>query len=221
MTTKVAIVTGANKGIGFAIVRGLCKRFDGVVYLTARDVERGKNAVQELEKEGLKPNFHQLDVTDKQSLEVFRDYLKSKYDGIDVLVNNAAIAFKNSATEPASVQAEQTLFVNYFALLSTCDVLFPLLKPGARVVNVSSSAGHLTKIPSKELRNKFTDPSLTVSQLSKLMQSYIDSAKQETQVAEWGKSSYAVSKVGVTALTMIQQRLLADKGVYSLFLKFL
>ena len=114
MVSKVAVVTGANKGIGFAIVRGLCKRFEGVVYLTARDVERGQKAVADLEKEGLNPKFHQLDVTNKKSLEVFRDYIKSNYGGIDILVNNAAIAFKGDAPEPVHVQAEETLFVNYF-----------------------------------------------------------------------------------------------------------
>lgn len=212
MTANVAIVTGANKGIGFAIVRGLCKRFDGVVYLTSRDVGRGKKAVEELEKEGLNPKFHQLDITDKQSLTVFRDYVKKNYDGIDILVNNAAMAFKRNAHEPVAIQAEQTLFVNYFCLVSACEVLFPLLKNGARVVNISSSSGHLSKIPSVELRKKFTDPNLTISQLSEMMQAFINAAKQGTHTSHWGNSSYAVSKVGVTALTMIHQRALAERG---------
>lgn len=213
MTTKVAIVTGANKGIGFAIVRGLCKRFDGVVYLTSRDVGRGKKAIEELKKEGLSPKFHQLDITDKLSLEVFRDYVKENYSGIDVLVNNAATAFKVSATEPIAVQAEQTLFVNYFSLVSACEVLFPLLKPGARVVNISSSAGHLSRIPSQELRKKLTDPNLSITQLSELMQAFVNATKHGKHAAEWGNSSYAVSKVGVTALTMIHQRILEDQGL--------
>ena len=60
----------------------------------ARDVGRGKTAVAELEKEGLKPNFHQLDISDTQSITALRDYLKEKYGGFDLLVNNAAIAYK-------------------------------------------------------------------------------------------------------------------------------
>ncbi|XP_021185231.3 carbonyl reductase [NADPH] 3 [Helicoverpa armigera] len=213
MSSKVAIVTGANKGIGFAIVRGLCKRFDGVVYLTSRDIERGKKAVADLEKEGLKPKFHQLDITDKKSVEVFRDYIKEKYGGIDVLVNNAAIAFKAAATEPQSVQAEQTLFVNYFSLVSTCEILFPILKNGARVVNVSSSAGHLSRIPSQALKDRLSDEKLTIPELSKLMQDYIDAVKRGSYAEEWGKSSYVVSKVGVSALTNIQQRLVNDRDI--------
>ncbi|KAJ8705190.1 hypothetical protein PYW07_011017 [Mythimna separata] len=213
MSSKVAVVTGANKGIGFAIVRGLCKRFEGVVYLTARDEERGKNAVADLKKEGLNPKFHQLDVTDKKSLEVFRDYIKTNYGGIDILVNNAAIAFKSNATEPVAVQAEQTLFVNYFTLVSTCDVLFPILKNGARVINLSSSAGHLSNIPSAALRDRLKDENLTVEELSSLMQQFVDAAKQGTHAADWGNSSYVVSKVGVTALSNVQQRLLNDKDI--------
>ncbi|XP_034836981.1 carbonyl reductase [NADPH] 1-like [Maniola hyperantus] len=213
MSSKVAIVTGSNKGIGFAIVRGLCKRFEGAVYLTSRDVKRGEQAVADLQKEGLNPKYHQLDITEAKSVEVFRDYLKEKYGGIDVLVNNAAIAFKGDATDPVAVQAEQTLFVNYFCTLSTCEILFPILRDGARVVNVSSSAGHLSNIPSKKLRERFQDPALTISELSGLMRGYVEAAKLGTQAAEWGNSSYVVSKVGLTALTKIQQRLLNDRDI--------
>ena len=88
-------VTGSNKGIGFAAVRALCKQLDnGVVYLTSRNEERGKEAVAKLNKEGLKPQFHQLDIDDRTSVERLRDYLKKTYGGLDILINNAGIAFK-------------------------------------------------------------------------------------------------------------------------------
>lgn len=96
MSTRVAVVTGSNKGIGLAIVRALCKQFSGDVYLTARDSERGKAAVTQLSEEGLKPLFHQLDINDLESIQTLRDFLKEKYGGLDVLVNNAGIAFKGN-----------------------------------------------------------------------------------------------------------------------------
>nr|CAD7409723.1 unnamed protein product [Timema cristinae] len=185
---KVAVVTGANKGIGYAIVKDLCTKFDGAVYLTARDENRGKTAVSELQKLGLKPNFHQLDISDINSINTFRDYLQNKYGGLDVLINNAAIAYKNSALEPFGEQAENTQRVNYFNLLDVCHSLFPLLRPHARVVNVSSSMGHLTKIPDQEIRNKFA------------------TKKGEHTKYGWPDNSYSVSKVAVSALTIIQQR---------------
>ena len=62
----VAVVTGSNKGIGFGIVRALCKKFEGDVFLTSRDEGRGRAAVEDLEKEGLKPKYHVLDIGDKK-----------------------------------------------------------------------------------------------------------------------------------------------------------
>lgn len=75
------------------IVRGLCKKFDGDVYLTARDTTRGKAAVEKLKEQGLNPKFHQLDINDQKSVDELRDYIKNTHGGFDLLVNNAAIAF--------------------------------------------------------------------------------------------------------------------------------
>ena len=94
-STRVALVTGANKGIGFAIVRALCRQFQGDVVLTARDEPRGRAAVQQLQAEGLSPLFHQLDIDDRQSIRALRDFLRKEYGGLNVLVNNAGIAFKS------------------------------------------------------------------------------------------------------------------------------
>ena len=140
---SVAVVTGSNKGIGLGIVRALCKKFDGDVFLTSRDEGRGRAAVEDLEKEGLKPKYHLLDICDEASVVKLRDFMKESYGGIDVLVNNAGIAFKNAATEPFGHQARVTLATNYWANKRACEILFPILNPGARVVNMSSSCGFL------------------------------------------------------------------------------
>lgn len=92
--SRVALVTGGNKGIGFEIIRDLCQKFSGDVVLTARDEARGCAAVQKLQAEGLNPRFHQLDIDDPQSIHALRDFLLKEYKGLDVLVNNAGIAFK-------------------------------------------------------------------------------------------------------------------------------
>ncbi|XP_011062688.1 PREDICTED: carbonyl reductase [NADPH] 3-like [Acromyrmex echinatior] len=144
MIRRVAVVTGGNKGIGFAIVKALCQQYDGNVYLTARDITRGLNAVSELKKQGLDPKFYQLDINDDNSVNTFRDYLQNTYGGLDVLVNNAAIMFQSDATEPFGFQAEETIRVNYFSLRRMCTAFYPLLRPHARVVHVSSSFGCLS-----------------------------------------------------------------------------
>ena len=120
--TKVAIVTGGNKGIGFAIVKGLAKLFDGDVFLTARNIERGMAAVKALEEENIKVKFHQLDIDDPKSNAALSAFIKESYGGIDILVNNAGIAFNNDATEPVGFQAKVTIATNYFRWLSINDV---------------------------------------------------------------------------------------------------
>uniref|UniRef100_A0A8D0GX39 Uncharacterized protein n=1 Tax=Sphenodon punctatus TaxID=8508 RepID=A0A8D0GX39_SPHPU len=131
---QVAVVTGSNKGIGLAIVRALCKKFSGDVYLTARDTGRGQAAVAKLQEEGLKPLFHQLDINDLQSIQTLRDFLKEKYGGLNVLVNNAGIAFKVDDPTPFHIQAEETLKTNFFATKDICNELLPLIKPLGKLI---------------------------------------------------------------------------------------
>jgi NAD(P)-dependent dehydrogenase (short-subunit alcohol dehydrogenase family) len=120
--TKVAIVTGGNKGIGLGIAKGLAKVFDGDVFLTARNVERGMAAVRLLEQENITVRFHQLDIDDPKSNAAIAVFMKEEYGGIDILVNNAGIAFKNNATEAIGHQAKVTVATNYFRLISTNNV---------------------------------------------------------------------------------------------------
>ena len=76
MSTRVAIVTGGNKGIGLGVVRALCKKYDGDVFLTSRDQARGLAAVKELEKEGLGPKYHVLDIGNEETILKLRDFMK-------------------------------------------------------------------------------------------------------------------------------------------------
>jgi carbonyl reductase 1 len=132
-----------------------------------------------LNKLGLNPHYHQLDIDDESSVTRLRDYLQTRYGGLDVLVNNAAIAFKMAATEPFEEQARITLHTNFFNTLRASNILFPLLRPHARVVNVSSSSGHLSRIngeepAASELRNKLSSPTLTTEELCGLMKNFIE-----------------------------------------------
>uniref|UniRef100_A0A3Q4FZU3 Carbonyl reductase [NADPH] 1-like n=1 Tax=Neolamprologus brichardi TaxID=32507 RepID=A0A3Q4FZU3_NEOBR len=200
MSTKVAVVTGSNKGIGLAVVRALCKQFNGDVYVTSRDVGRGEEAVKTLNSEGLKPKFHQLDINDLNSIKNAAAYFKGKYGGVDILINNAGIAFKASDTTPFGVQAEVTLRTNFFATRDVLTHFLPLVKAGGHVVNVSSmlSASGLKQC-SPELQQRFRSEDITEDELVALMQRFVDEAKKgEHKQGGWPDMSYAVSKIGVT-----------------------
>lgn len=205
---SVAIVTGANKGIGYAIVRGLCKQFKGDVYLTARSEGNGAEALKKLNGEGFEPKFHQLDLTDPASIDRFRDFIKENYGGIDILVNNAGMAFKMAATEPFAQQAEVTMATNFWGTLDVCKKLFPLLKPYARVVNVSSFVSNMTaKKCSDELRKRFLSPDLTMAQVETLMTEFVSATKDGSfKEKGWPESAYGTSKIGVTLMSFVQQK---------------
>eukprot|EP00092_Neocalanus_flemingeri_P062861 GFUD01075928.1.p1 GENE.GFUD01075928.1~~GFUD01075928.1.p1 ORF type:complete len:296 (+),score=89.31 GFUD01075928.1:63-950(+) len=208
----VCIVTGANKGIGLAVTRALCSLpGDRLVYLTSRDRVRGEGALKSLQEEGLQPRYHQLDITDDNSVKGLHDYMKDSHGGIDVLVNNAGIAYTNDSKAPFAEQATVTVETNFGGTRRVCRQLFPLLRRGARVVNVTSNCGHLSKIGGEEpaagvLRHRLASKELTERELVEMMQDFVQLAKEGEHVKNgWPNSAYKVSKVGVSALTIIQQ----------------
>uniref|UniRef100_UPI0025ADAF86 carbonyl reductase [NADPH] 1 n=1 Tax=Doryrhamphus excisus TaxID=161450 RepID=UPI0025ADAF86 len=208
MVTRVAVVTGGNKGIGKAIVQALCKEFQGDVYLTARDEGRGQDAAALLSSEGLKVNFHQLDINDVGSIAKAAAFFKDKYGGVDVLVNNAGIAFKVADTAPFSTQAEVTLRTNFFATQDMLTHFLPLVKTGGRVVNVSSfvSVRSLNQC-SPQLQERFRSEDITEDELEGLMRRFVDRAKKgEHKQDGWPETAYGVSKIGVTVLSLIHAR---------------
>lgn len=209
-TQRIAVVTGGNKGIGYGIVKELCSKFNGRVYLTDKD--DGTASVENLKKLGLSPVYRHLDIADQESINKFAAYIKDTYGGLDCLVNNAAIAYKTASPEPIGVQAENTVRVNYYGTRAVSRALFPLLRPHARVCHVSSSAGHLSEINGDEpaaskLKAKFASSTLTEDDVSDLMNQFVAAAKDGTHKQKgWPSRTYAVSKVGISALTRIHQR---------------
>ncbi|CAG2235319.1 CBR1 [Mytilus edulis] len=202
---KVAVVTGSNKGVGFGIVRGLCQKFHGDVYLTSRDERRGRDAVRELEKEGLSPKFHQLDVTDKRSIYTIKNFLEKTYGGLDILVNNAGI-MKSFHTKE---EGNKVIETNYVSVVNISEALFPLLRPNARVVNVSSRMGNITAFNMKEdTKMKFASPNLTVKELTNLVWEYYNlfDCPNFNPKLYIGQFAYGVSKLGLNRLTSILQR---------------
>ncbi|KAL3880696.1 hypothetical protein ACJMK2_032916 [Sinanodonta woodiana] len=203
-------VIGSNKGIGFAIVRGLCKSFNGDVYLTARNEGLGKKAVEDLKKEGLNPLFHQLDISDSTSIQNLKAFLQKQYGGLDVLVNNAAI-YQDETPAPFAEKVEVTLKVNFWDTLAVCEALHPLLRPHSRVVNVSSllSAMAFGRC-SDAIKAKISNPNITMDQLKELMREFEAAAKSDTvEEKGWPKWAYHVSKIGVRVMSYIQGKAFA------------
>ncbi|KPJ13307.1 Carbonyl reductase [NADPH] 1 [Papilio machaon] len=217
MSSKVAVVTGANKGIGFSIVKGLCQRFDGIVYLTSRDEARGHTAVAELNKLGLKPEYHQLDVTDRRSVAALADHLRQRHGGLDLLVNNAAVA--NSVDLYNSYEEnEEIVRINYKSILLMQEFIFPLVRDGGRIVNISSDCGHLSNVKNKYWIERLSSKDLTIKDINEFVEWFLDSCKNETfkreDIADEGTvAAYRVAKVALSAATMLQQKELEERNI--------
>jgi NAD(P)-dependent dehydrogenase (short-subunit alcohol dehydrogenase family) len=145
----IAVVTGANRGIGYAICRQLASRGVQVV-LTARKVKAGEAAVKKLAAQNLSVQFRTLDVTSTKSIIALRDFLKRTYGRLDVLINNAGIIAEGDAPG-LTVDLEAirvTLETNTLGPLYLSQNLVPLLRrsKSARIVNLSSGMGAFSEM---------------------------------------------------------------------------
>jgi len=217
---QIFVVTGANKGIGYGIVRGLAEKLNNaLIYLTARNPSLGEEAVKKVNNElGSKKQseirYHQLDITDEASCKSFADYLKKEHGQIDVLINNAGFAFKNDATESPAEQAEVTIGINYYGTKTVSKHVVPLVRNGGRVVNVCSQAGIMTKIYSDAWINKFKDTNVTEADIDNFVEAYKTAAKEDNRKEKgFPESAYRVSKAAEIAFTLLQSAQLKSKNI--------
>eukprot|EP00929_Paragymnodinium_shiwhaense_P026180 TRINITY_DN15616_c0_g1_i2.p1 TRINITY_DN15616_c0_g1~~TRINITY_DN15616_c0_g1_i2.p1 ORF type:complete len:275 (-),score=16.97 TRINITY_DN15616_c0_g1_i2:233-1057(-) len=221
MSAPLAVVTGANKGIGFEIARG-CIAAGFRVCVAARDPQRGAQAAQQLGCD-----FVILDLDDHDSIRACAAELRKRYEAVDVLVNNASMAYKHADQTPWVQKTRNTLVTNFFGTLAVFQYLVPLVKPGGRVITTASMSGHLTVLPEGRLRHEFAsaDSNLTVERLAQLLSQFVSDVQQSTSSASapgpdwphvrngWPSHSYGMSKLGQIALTKIYARQLRPQQI--------
>ena len=146
---QVALITGANKGIGFETARQLGQR-DIVVVVGARDQAKAEKAAKALQSEGVDARPLKLDVTAASDRDAAVEYFDKNFGRLDILVNNAGVMVEGdwATNDTPTVSADalqQTFETNFFAPVLLTQALLPLLKkaPAARIVNLSSILGSL------------------------------------------------------------------------------
>jgi len=145
---KTALITGANKSIGFETARQLLE-LDYFVYIGSRDTERGLKAVEQLKSEGFEDvELLQIEVTSAESIQAAAAELTSKIPHLDVLINNAGIpgVMPQNASEITQENIRNIFDTNFFGVVQTTQAFIPLLKKSSepRIVNVSSDLGSLS-----------------------------------------------------------------------------
>jgi carbonyl reductase 1 len=178
---RLAIVTGANRGIGEAIAAALAKKGLDVI---GTDRKR-------------------LDVSDDASIEAFVASL-DRARGVDVLVNNAGTSRGGFDADVA----RRTLCVNFVGAMHLTDRLLPLFRPNARIVMVSSGMGELSGIPSNEIRARFADSRLDREGLVALTDEFV-AGVSSGKLDGFPRNAYSVSKVAMNAYVRILARDLA------------
>ena len=190
------------------------------IILGCRDATRGETAVSQIKSQlkavpPITPTsstdilYLPLTLGDNRSHQNVRKVLENKFGKVDVLVNNASIAYKGSDPTPHNEQCTPTLDINFRGTVDLTQELLPLLRRGddARIVNVASMAGRLLQLRSADLRSKFTSPDLTITLLQKYVDQYEKDVLDGTYNEKgWGNSNYGMSKLAVMAATRIWAR---------------
>jgi NAD(P)-dependent dehydrogenase (short-subunit alcohol dehydrogenase family) len=148
---EIAVVTGANRGIGLEICRQLVQKGIKVI-LTARNRDRGKEAVDKLHGEGLYVVFQQLDVTDAKSIQQAASYVKENFGKLTILVNNAGVGadYDNHVLNADIESLKEILDTNTFGPLRVCQAFIPIMLESnyGRIINISSEMGALANMGS-------------------------------------------------------------------------
>ncbi|AGB83170.1 short-chain dehydrogenase of unknown substrate specificity [Serratia sp. FGI94] len=184
---RTALITGANKGIGLAIAKGLARQ-GFRVWITARDRRRGEEAVQHLQAEGLTVQLLIMDVTDDASVRQAAATLSAVTDRLNVLINNAGVLL-DASVAPSQTRLsdmKNTFEVNLFGPVRVTQAFLPLLQTAenASVIMLGSGLGSLALI---------TDEASIYSTVNLL--------------------SYSASKVALSAATVCFARELAERGI--------
>ncbi len=162
MNKKVALITGAYKGLGLEIARQLGQQ-GNIVLLGARSIAKAEEAAAELRKEQMEARGVELDVTDSDQIRSVADLIKQDYGRLDILVNNAGVYLDHLGN---TLEVMRDSFeVNVFGPQALSEELLPLLKasPAGRIVNQSSILGSLGTLLSNDMFGSRSAPAYTTS----------------------------------------------------------
>ncbi|WCJ30883.1 NAD(P)-binding Rossmann-fold superfamily protein [Euphorbia peplus] len=229
---RYAVVTGANKGLGFGVCENLASKGITVI-LTARDEKRGLEAVQKLKDSGLSDYvvFHQLDVTDSECVAALVEFITTQFGKLDILVNNAGVAGNRFASDALRTHdlnkelkptnwhsietcelVEECVAINYYGAKRMTEALIPLLQlsNSPRIVNISSSWGKLENVPNAWAKEVLSnDEKLSVEKIDEVLSKYLNDFREGLLKKKgWPitSSSYILSKATLNAYTRIQAK---------------
>ena len=211
-------MTGATQGLGFALAEGLARQLapGDVVYLTGRDPDRVRKAVERVDRPRVELRGHVLDVRDGASVAAFADAIRARHLGVDIVFSNAAARLTPGT--PAAELVEPFVDTNNLGTTRMLRAFDQIVRPGGRMLVVASSFGSLRELPTR-LRGVFDTDAMTLDDVDAVMLAWRD-AVVEGRAAEEGWPDWIniPSKVGQVAAVRVlaRERRTADAGDGSL-----
>lgn len=208
MTSKVVLVTGSNKGIGYGIIETLLEKKSKLrIILSSRNEELGKKSYDNLiskypeTKENL--FYHQLDITKENSFKNFCEWVKEKFGKLDYLVNNAGVATHGDAFNIDVCNS--TFEVNVNGTINFTEYILKnnMINKSGKIILVGSIAGSLKYLKNEELKNGFKNAK-TYEELINMGELFKKSIINNTVEKDgWCKNTYAVSKMIVNSYARV------------------
>jgi carbonyl reductase 1 len=211
-SATVALVTGANQGLGLSLVRGLCRQLaeNGTVYLAARDEGRGRQAIGQLNAEGLAAVLQPLDVRDEGQVRAAAETVRERHGGVDIVISNAAA--RRSPDRSDAEDARAFVDTNNHGTHRMIRAFGPLLRDGGRFVVVASSFGSL-RFLNAQLHDRFDTDRMSLEDLEAVMDDYASLVEAGAAAqAGWPSSINIPSKIGQVAAARIMARTYRDEA---------
>jgi NAD(P)-dependent dehydrogenase (short-subunit alcohol dehydrogenase family) len=204
--SRVAIVTGANQGLGFSLAQGLAQRLapDDTVYLTGRSAERVRSAATRIATPVAKVRTHLLDVRDGAAVAAFADELRHRHGAVDIVFSNAAARLTPNTPWPQLVVP--FVETNNLGTTRMLRAFSPLLRPGGRLLVVASDFGRLRSLPER-LHARFDTDRMSLDDVDATMIAWRDAVLDGTAAIEgWPDWINIPSKVGQVAAVRVLAR---------------
>jgi len=205
-TGRVAVVTGANQGLGFALAEGLTRRLApaDVVYLTGRSADRLRDAATRISSQVADIDTHVLDVRDGAAVASFADDLQRRHGGVDIVFSNAAARLVPNT--PWTELIEPFVDTNNIGTTRILRAFSPLLRPGGRLLVVASDFGTLNNLPTA-LHDRFDTEVMNLDDVDATMLAWRDAVLDGTAAAQgWPEWINIPSKVGQVAAMRVLAR---------------
>ena len=195
---KLILVTGCNTGLGFAIVKNLALKPENHDFIMAvRSIERGKIALEELEK--LVPSISkritlkELDISKSEIIDNFIKWIKDSGLKVDCLINNAGIFIKGDINEEI---VNTTFRTNFYGTVEFTEKMLHYITDSGKIITVTGSLGKLIRLESEELKKEFTNPMINREMVFELAKRYHDDVVDGTYDKKgWPKLPYIISKL--------------------------